>query len=181
MQHFGLVGFLLFTIVALVTVVTAGKHTGRTISQHVATRRSLIALFRIIVSLATACLALFLFWLGPTFSLSSIFYILASSILVLFLGAGWFPYTAGLSARIHQFSAWGVAYLILPFTIDIAIEIFGDVNILVSTLQIVYIAYAIFTLAVHKLRPNIFSRHALAFQSTYIAGIFVTLLLLAYI
>ncbi|MDR1032800.1 MAG: hypothetical protein LBL84_02180 [Candidatus Nomurabacteria bacterium] len=146
-----------------------------------ATRRSLIALFRVIVSLATACLALFLFWLGPTFGLGPVFYILASSILVLFLGAGWFPYTDGLSARIHQFSAWGVAYLTLPFAVDIAIETFGDVNILVGALQVAYIAYAIFVLAIHKLRPNIFSRHALAFQSTYIAGIFITLLLLAYV
>lgn len=178
-HHFGLIAFVLFLLVMMVTLRVWGRDHALSLSGHAAKQRASYVLF--LSGLTAAGVLFYLFgsqWLAPTLQLNVFFSVLLAAAAILELLTAAVPDSGGIKSKIHRFAAWSMALCmgVLGILVTIAPSMYGWAQ----TVCAVLVAYMIFTLFLFLCVPKT-RAHFLVYQSSYVLSFFIVMLAPAYV
>lgn len=170
MQHFLSISLVFISVVLASSTFIAGKDSSKTLSRHIATNKIFKVSFALVCILAVAFSSLTLFSFIPgKIQINLLYYFFLIGILACVVLLAIFPDTKGISAKIHQISAWTMAYLMLPFVMNIY---FLQNNILSLI--------SIFLMIILQTKLQLSKTKILYFQVSYILIFVINLLYLIY-
>lgn len=153
-----------------------GKHMS--VSRHAASNKTAYYIMAIMQTIGFPILALWVVeWFSPTFHKSVLFNTLNLVMISGFLLAAWVPDIKGIRRRIHELSAYGAAFLMIPICLIILLSArASSLAHLISAVAVIYMLTS-FLLFVFKEKVR---EYHLYFQVVYIALFDVSILVAAY-
>ena len=137
----GLIGLIVFCITAAMISIGNWQGTHLTLSQHVALGQTTITLFAIFGGIGALLIAYnLILFLPARWSFGVAYKILATLISVCLIGICIFPHTEGLSVVIHFACSWIMLVAIIPFVLIIGTKIWQNVDSLMRSLVVVFLA-----------------------------------------
>ena len=181
LKHLLLVGAVLFDFASVVIVVANGWHANLTISQHVTMTTWSTLLFSAI-NTAVGALAMWglLIYIPNRQRLGQLYKICAGMLAICLAGIGWFPYTTGVAAAIHQICTWGMSLLVLVIVAIAYIKMDRKTGMSPKVAGAVVATWMLLMLIAHFFMPDFYNNTILYLESTCINAAFVFLLALNY-
>lgn len=174
LQILGIVSIILTWLAIAFILLNVERNLEKSVSHHVATKKSNHIIFSIVMSASLLCLSIFVyFWLIPSYSLSGIFSAVIGLAILLEYVTTWIPLTTGWRYVVHQLCSYGAACLlpILMFLVVRSPKISSIPRYISLGALCVMIALLCLFIFVKATR-----RHYLIYQNIYVIAFHISLL-----
>ncbi|MFV0484727.1 MAG: hypothetical protein ACK5MU_00640 [Candidatus Saccharimonadales bacterium] len=183
-KYSGLVALCIYVITCVLIVVVNYQDPSYTISRHIGISPVSIIIFAIADTIATALLALNLFYHSrKRWDLGKVFVAYAAITAACLAIIGWFPHVDGGSpviTIIHRVSAWFVIFLTPVFAFVFLRKTKGKTGKLFRTLLTVFIVEAIAFALIAVFVPDFFFSTSLYSESLYLVSLVAITQVLAF-
>lgn len=181
MQHLGLVSIILVAVAGFYTMRRWPMERRRSFSENIARDNSSRLLFGSYMTTVTLFFYTFLlFWLGPSLGVSSPYYILTVTSLILQLALSWVPATTGRSMAVHNTAAYGIALIMPAVVAVILLTAAVEISILQMVVSWIFILFAALIFFLFLFAPTA-RKNFLYFQLTYFVGFWLVMLAFTYL
>ena len=178
-RYFGLYAIVLFTCVGLLITAVWHEDNALTFSKHVGRHKTSYILFAVSSVLGQGLfISYMLKWFIPTFQLGAALAVVISLGTICQLLSAWIPDTKGLLSKVHHYTAYTMAYVMLSFGLWIALSPTIGIHARVFALgSFLIMSYLIWLVSCHEqYRQKMF-----IYQNAYIALFYATVLVSGYV